>query len=552
VFDATAAVNLTTTKATEASNSATAAATSATNASNSATAAQASAVESAAQASKLFGTSTTSVILGLGAKTFVTQASKYFNIGKFIMVRANADPVDSWMWGQVASYSGTTLIVNVQTFKGSAAFADWIIDVSGIKGADGSGGGSGTSSVTTSDTAPATPHDGDLWWKTDTGVMYVYYDDGDSQQWVQAVAVPTMGGVVAVDADQNFTELQKAQGRENIYAAPLDALAYNGMQVNGSIEVSQEVGDGNVGAINNYKYTVDSGVVGSNGVQTLNATRYANSAPGSQRKTLLVYANPTNSSPAASDYAFLVNRLEGYRISRLNWGTASAKSITIAFWINAVRAGNYSGAVQNGNNTRSYPFPITVSVPGTWEYKVITIPGDTTGTWVVDNTMGMQIFITLMAGSNNTAPANAWVAGSKIGVNGTINGVMPSDGIYISDFIVLPGIEAPTAAQLPLIMRPYDQELVMCQRYYEKNTDYVSCLRWSGNTTSSGIYYSTVFFKTRKRATPTMTIVSNEGVLFPNTSGTPVANPEGFYEPRTANGAGVGRFGSDWVADARL
>ena len=36
----------------------------------------------------------------------------------------------------------------------------------------------------------------------------------------------------------------------------------------------------------------------------------------------------------------------------------------------------------------------------------------------------------------------------------------------ITGVTVLPGTQAPTAAQSPNIMRPYDQELVTCQRYW--------------------------------------------------------------------------------------
>ena len=46
--------------------------------------------------------------------------------------------------------------------------------------------GGGGANVTTSDTAPTSPEDGDLWWKSDVGALKVYYDDGDSQQWVDA------------------------------------------------------------------------------------------------------------------------------------------------------------------------------------------------------------------------------------------------------------------------------------------------------------------------------------------------------------------------------
>ena len=45
-------------------------------------------------------------------------------------------------------------------------------------------GGSGGASVTASDTAPTSPSAGDLWFKSDTGALYVYYTDADSSQWV--------------------------------------------------------------------------------------------------------------------------------------------------------------------------------------------------------------------------------------------------------------------------------------------------------------------------------------------------------------------------------
>jgi len=47
-------------------------------------------------------------------------------------------------------------------------------------------GGGGGASVTVDATAPASPSNGDLWWDTNNGEMYLYYDDGSSQQWVSA------------------------------------------------------------------------------------------------------------------------------------------------------------------------------------------------------------------------------------------------------------------------------------------------------------------------------------------------------------------------------
>ena len=46
----------------------------------------------------------------------------------------------------------------------------------------------GSETVTISDNAPSSPNDGDLWWESDTGSLKIYYNDGDSQQWVDANA----------------------------------------------------------------------------------------------------------------------------------------------------------------------------------------------------------------------------------------------------------------------------------------------------------------------------------------------------------------------------
>ena len=150
--------------------------------------------------------------------------------------------------------------------------------------------------------------------------------------------------------------------------------------------------------------------------------------------------------------------IEGYRISRLGWGAANAQPITLAFWAYAFRAGMYSGAANNGAFNRSYPFAFTINASNTWEYKTITIAGDTTGTWRNDNGIGLSIRFNLMIGTTYQAAAGAWIAGAFMGVTGSINGVQTtSDTLLITGVTVLPGTEAPTSARAPLIMRPYGQ-----------------------------------------------------------------------------------------------
>lgn len=115
-----------------AANSAAAAAagTSATSAGDSATAA-------ALSAAKLIGTSTSSVAIGMGNKGFATQASKFFAVGTFLLIYSAANPTANYMAGQVTSYLGTDLSVDVKVTEGSGTFTDWVIAVAGAPGATG-------------------------------------------------------------------------------------------------------------------------------------------------------------------------------------------------------------------------------------------------------------------------------------------------------------------------------------------------------------------------------------------------------------------------------
>ena len=58
----------------------------------------------------------------------------------------------------------------------------------GLRGATGATGGAGATgpvyTITTSETAPANPVAGQVWWNSSTAQMYFYYADGDSNQWV--------------------------------------------------------------------------------------------------------------------------------------------------------------------------------------------------------------------------------------------------------------------------------------------------------------------------------------------------------------------------------
>lgn len=399
--------------------------------------------------------------------------------------------------------------------------------------------------VFTGDPQAPTPTTAD----NDTSIATTAFVKAQGYSTTAAADANIAAKAVRYDASQGLTAAQQLQGRQNIYAAPFDAMAYSGMQINGSMEVSQENGSSQV-AIGVGKYVADGWKVASAGVQATYATgalASIASIPYTFPSAFQVTVNPANAAPAAGDYCLIQQPIEGYRISRLSWGTANAAPITLSFWVIATRAGTYSGSIRNGGATRSYVFTFALSAGSLWEYKTITIPGCTDGTWPKDNTAGMILTIALMCGSTGTSTPGVWSSGNYYGTTGTTNGIAAiNDLMQITGFIIVPGTQAPTAAQSPNIMRPYGEELATCKRYWEKirlfNYGYSAA-----GTNNAGI--STPFM-VEKRAVPTIALIAN--AMFNCTLSTNQATV--LYVQTVGNVTAAGNFAIDatFTADARL
>ena len=76
-------------------------------------------------------------------------------------------------------------------------------------------GGGGGSSVTVSDTAPASPSDGDQWFDSTDGSLSVYYNDGSSSQWISTSGP---AGAAGVDGTNGTDGTDGASGSPTSYA----------------------------------------------------------------------------------------------------------------------------------------------------------------------------------------------------------------------------------------------------------------------------------------------------------------------------------------------
>lgn len=105
------------------------------------------AATTAAQAQRLIGTSTSSVPIGTGSKSFSTQAGKLFDAGGHLLITADGAPSTNFMLGRVTSYSGTSLTVDVVLIGEAAAgtYSAWTIRVTGYQGPQGVTGFTGAS-----------------------------------------------------------------------------------------------------------------------------------------------------------------------------------------------------------------------------------------------------------------------------------------------------------------------------------------------------------------------------------------------------------------------
>ena len=210
------------------------------------------------------------------------------------------------------------------------------------------------------------------------------------------------------------------------------------------------------------------------------------------------YLGVTSSSAYSvltGDYFLIAQAIEGYNVADLAWGTANAKTVTLSFWVRSSLTGTFGGAFGNNAGNRAYPFSYTISAANTWEYKTITVTGDTTGTWLTTTSTGIIIYWSLGAGASVSGTAGAWAANGNLSVTGATSVVGTSGATF---YITGVQLEVGSTAT-NFDYRPYGTELALCQRYYEKS---VGAIGGSAGSTITG--RCQWFYKVEKRATPTI------------------------------------------------
>jgi hypothetical protein len=271
--------------------------------------------------------------------------------------------------------------------------------------------------------------------------------------------------------------------------------------INGAMTIDQR----NAGA----SLTVNSNAVdrfqargqSSDGVFTV---QQVSDSPAGFEYSLKATVTTDDSSLTSGQFYYIRYMCEGYDVADLDWGTSDAKTVTLSFWVRSSLTGTFGGVIPNVDLDRSYPFTYTISVADTWEYKTITIPGDTTGTWNKTNGIGLRVTFALGAGSDIIGTAGAWAAANyQGGATGQTNVISTNGATF---YITGVQLEAGSTAS-PFAYENYGDTLQKCQRYYYKiggETNRTGFATTAAHTTSDG--FGIMHYPVTMRSAPSVSL----------------------------------------------
>ena len=304
--------------------------------------------------------------------------------------------------------------------------------------------------------------------------------------------------VISFDANNNATFAGNV--------APTVNSTFRNRIINGAMVIDQR----NAGASINPtdgQFSVDRFVIFRSQASKLTAQQNAGSVtPPAGFSNYLGITSSSSYSVVAGDYFLVSQRIEGYNMADLAWGTANAKTITLSFWVRSSLTGTFGGSLQNASQNRAYPFTYTISSANTWTQVSVTIPGCTDGTWSTTNSEGIGLYFGLGVGSTYSGTAGSWVLNTSLFSATGATSVVGTNGAtwYVTGVQLEVGSSATSFE-----WRLYNQELANCQRYYEKvvGEASVQLLADTYSTGSTPVPNINVFYKQTKRAVPTVSTV---------------------------------------------
>ena len=299
------------------------------------------------------------------------------------------------------------------------------------------------------------------------------------------------------------------------------ALSNRNRIINGDMRIDQRNGGASVTPTAS-SYTLDRFRLEISQASKLSVEQNAGSVTPPEGFTNYLGITSTSAySVFTGDFFLLSQRIEGFNVADLGWGTSYAKSVTLSFRVRSSLTGSFGGVLTNSAQDRSYPFTYSIPAANTWTTIEVTIVGDTTGTWLTNNGLGLFVYFGLGIGTTyGSGTAGAWAAGNIFAPTGSTSVVGTNGATFYITGVQLEVGDTAT----PFEHRLYGDELARCQRYYEKlgasgaSGNYAGlAVGYSGSTGTGGSF---LISASPKRVSPTVSSTGALRYIAPTSSGT--------------------------------
>jgi hypothetical protein len=237
-------------------------------------------------------------------------------------------------------------------------------------------------------------------------------------------------------------------------------LGNRNLIINGAMQVAQR-GTSFTNSSASFTYKLDRFV----GYNTSGTVTYSQVADAPDDFVYSMKATVDTSSTA--DQGYFLTTFEGQNMAHLNFGSSSAKDITLSFWVKSSLTGTYNIALRTNSGDATFVKEYNINAANTWEYKTITITGKTDKTWATNNTNWGYLFFSYdFSSAYDDGIDGQWVDGDERGTTnqtrliGTTGATFQITGVQLE--------VGDTAT--PFEHRSYGQELALCQRYYYEIT----------------------------------------------------------------------------------
>ena len=233
--------------------------------------------------------------------------------------------------------------------------------------------------------------------------------------------------------------------------------------------------------------------------------------PSSQgfRNSLKLTVGTAESATASNELVGIGQRIEAQNLQYLKYGTSSAETLTLSFWVKSSVTGTYAAFMfqqdaSSSPDRRYYSKTFTIDSADTWEKKTIQITGNQDDVITNDNGIGLDFRIILSAGSGLTSgSSDTWGSDTNSAVGQTANFSGTSSATF---FLTGVQLEVGSAAS-DFEFLPYDVNLMRCERYCSTLASGLQSLGIGFQNATDSMYFPQKLKQTM-RATPSLNQVT--------------------------------------------